>query len=223
MSDRDSIWYSELNRDYTVESNRFLPFFLDDVNKAKEYKIWKPVINEVLRQLREFRQSPETDPYNSDVEGYKSEGGESGSEWECPIFTAIEFFDTMIIASLDQKNTFHFFLWNWIYVVDNIVGNCRYDSDREKREEVELLTRYCYLLYRIVNTIAEWTIRVRNICGENPALCMEQESEKTKHLRIQDVTSLAVGQYPENLYMDRWASVCTKYCVQKTSRITQRN
>lgn len=166
MADRASILYWEVEHNQNLsarhryelpDANRLLQYLFRNARNAEDLGVWRPVGEYMLAELDQLRDREDEDPYNGPVGEYRDR-----TQWKCPLYAGIRFFDIMVSEAIDQDISWHMWLHYFNYATERICRNYRLNP-RSTDPTDEFPSPYSVLLYEIVATLRNWIEKVREL------------------------------------------------------------
>jgi hypothetical protein len=167
--------------------NRLLTHYLADPTVAQEMAVYEPVGNFALHALTE-RKRLASDAYDLALDGRFQEV----DAWRCPVHTAIQFFDIMVLEALHHRVPWHMWLYYFPPLVEHILDNMtrRADVDYDR----EFPTPYHYLLYQLFSAMGTWVQEAAALSADDPAFGQVSVDLEHDNGSIPKSAILAIGQ-----------------------------
>ena len=223
LADKRSVLYYEVrhndnlrrgHRYYLNPSHRFLTFFFEDADKAKETSVYAPFGEFALKTLNEYQTGPDASRYNGPLEDFYEEG-----RWVCPIFVVIRLFDIMVLEALHQGVEWHMWLYYFTYITERIIRNIDM-SDQRVVLSNEWPTPYHYLLYETVSALRDWIDEVKEVPKEQSNIQIERTDTFHENGSIAKSAVLALGSVMRDVIKtDKLADNFKRYLLDIVLRL----
>jgi hypothetical protein len=204
LNNSSSILYSELNKNHETtfgggykipEKNKLLYFLFSNVKKAEEIYAWQAIGEEIIAFLIDLRRNPEKETYNLPYDRrYQEE-----LQFECPLFSAIHFFDIMVTEAIYQNIKWHMWLHYFEYFTEEICKNYRLDSPHIDRNS-EFPNRYSYLLYMMRDTLCKWVSTLNEVPVDQENIRLDNSNLRGNPSNIIQSGILALGSCTHIVY-----------------------
>lgn len=223
MKSRGSVWYLELQEGASDSLGRYdiegglLGFLLGDIRIASHLRIYKSIGDWVLKDLDRRVRLGNSDRYNWAIDDFDCEG-----RWASTVWTAIRFFDMMILEAIWQDHDSHMGVYYMPEFVARIVRNCRFDHDPLVDLRVTYPNIYCYLLSEIVSSMVKWVSQVKDVPSANQNITLNKRYDRHENGNPIKSAMFALSQsmrvlanegraLPKNFRMDLFSKVTSCY------------
>lgn len=188
----NSIYYYELentqnlthgHRYYISDNNKFLYFFLGDINIAKKLSIYKPIGDKVCFYIENDTEI--SSRFNRSLGTYVDH-----QRFKCPIYSSMHFFDIMIMESIHNNVRWHMWLFYFVSFTKLILG--KLNPSKNVDLEAEWPTPYHYTIYNIVTIMLRW-LEESEYLTDKSQLYIKNKSLSHDNGSIMKSTALALG------------------------------
>lgn len=145
--------------------NRLLNFYLKDVSVAADLGVYRSVGEALLSRI-------ESDDTLSAMLNRPMQTYDEVGKLRCPVYCGLYFFRIMVLEGLHQRVADHLWLHYVTHIVDRILSRAR--PLQEGDENHEFATRFCYLLYQVVDATMDWIEEAEHVSSEGDALTQDQ-------------------------------------------------
>lgn len=197
LASESSIFYSDLKNNHNLDGghrlhipseNRLINFYMKNVKVAARLGVYRSVGEAVLSRI------------DADDELAKSLNGPMRTYHEveayrCPVFCGIHFFRVMVLEGLHQRTADHLWLHYVTHFVDHILDRARPLDPKDENDEFP--TRFCYLLYQLVNVTTDWIEEAERVTEDGDQL--DVVSRDGRHAYISFQASDAIGPVMQSI------------------------
>lgn len=197
LGNESSVFYAELKNNHNLAGghrlrippeNRLVAFYLKDVNVAAQLGVYRS-LGEAMLSLIDA-----DDELTKSLNGPMRTYGEVEA-YRCPIFCGIHFFRIMVLEGLHQQTVDHLWLHYVPHFVDHILARARPLEPEDENDEFP--TRFCYLLYQLVNVTTDWIEEAAQVTEDGDQL--EEEKTEGRHAYISFQASEALGPVMQSI------------------------
>ena len=175
-----SSWYSELRSSdnstdhrYDIDRTGIINYLLGDVQNASRLGVYRAVGEWVIRELDRRARRPLEDEYNLFIDDF-----DDVDKWRSALWTAIRFFDVMMLEAIWQGVKSHMWVYYMTYFVKGVVRNCKFGHDSLVVLNSTYPNRYCYLLAEILGNLSKWISQARFVPAGQANLVMQKPADR---------------------------------------------